>query len=319
VLDIRRIDHVSVAVPELAAAVELLTGLFGFAAPGQPQPWPGFRGVTLQVPGRSRLRWEVLEPDGPDSHLHRFLDGPAGPGLHHVTCYLPDVPAAALELRRLDVEPWGYEPPRAHVADPQRSSSRGVVYLHPRGGGQGTLFQLLGGPPREDPPHDAPAGSLGIVAVDHVAHAGPDADALVGWYARVLGFRTVARFAADEGVPFERRLLAVPSGQLRWEVLAPPRSPVEGGAAPPMSAPLAAAGPLAHFLAQRGPGLHHVAFEVRDWEAARNACERWGVELFGEREGVSARGRWAEAFLRPADVFGVLVQLGWQERPGAWA
>ncbi len=313
-LDIRRIDHVSIAVPQLAPAVELLTGLFGFAPLRWPRPWPGFRGVALQVPGRSRMRWEALEPDGPASYLHRFLDGAAGPGLHHVTSYVPDVPAAAQELRRLGIEPWGYEAPSAYVADPQPSSGHGVAHLHPRGGGQGTLFQLFGGPPHEDPPYDAPAGSLGIVAVDHVAHAAPDADALAGWYARVLGFRTLARVAAWAGAPFERRLLAVPGGQLRWEVLAPPRPAAEGGAPP-----AGADGPLARFLEERGPGLHHVAFEVRDWEAALGACDRWGVELFGEREGVGARGRWAEVFLRPADVFGVLVQLGWQERPGAWA
>lgn len=314
-LDIRRIDHVSIGVPALAAAIELLTGLFGFAALESPQPWPGFHGVALRVPGRSRLRWEALEPDGPESYLHRFLDGPAGPGLHHVTCYVPDVPAAVAELHRLGVETWGYEPPRAHVADPLRASSHGVAYLHPRGGGQGALFQLLGGPPHEDPPFEAPAGSLGIVAVDHVAHAAPDADALADWYARVLGFRTLARLPADEGAPFERRLLAVPSGQLRWEVLAPPPI-VEARAGGSFDGE---AGPLARFLDERGPGLHHVAFEVRDWGAALAACDRWDVELFGEREGVGARGRWTEAFLRPADVFGVLVQLGWQERPGAWA
>ncbi len=310
-LRIRRIDHISIAVPELAPALELLNGLFGFATIERPRPWPGFTGVALQVPGRSRLRWEVLEPDGPDSYLHRFLDGPAGPGLHHVASYVPDVPAAVVELERLGVPTWGYEPPRSYApaSERERSSSHGVAYLHPRGGGQGTLFQFFGGPPHDDPPVDAPPGSLGIVGVDHLAHAAADAAALAAWYARVLGFLPLAHAPASEGQPFERRLLAAPTGQLRWEVLSTPSLPGEA----------AATGPFARFLGERGPGLHHAAFEVRDWEAALAACERWGVGIIGERQGDGQSGRWAEAFLRPADVFGMLVQIGWQERSGAWA
>ena len=65
--------------------------------------------------------------------------------------------------------------------------------------------------------------------------------------------------------------------------------------------------PVGRFLAQRGPGVHHVAYQVEDLEVAvRSHCEA-GCDLAGAiRPGVHG-GR--VAFLHPRSMGGVLTEL----------
>src|SRR4029079_19140524 len=96
----------------------------------------------------SGLGWEVLAPNGPNSYLHRFLQGPSGPGIHHVAMRVPDIQAAAASLRAEGSEPWGMRErdvptengdARPHDDDEEHG---GVAYIHPRQGGNGFLYQL---------------------------------------------------------------------------------------------------------------------------------------------------------------------------------
>ncbi|CAA9546667.1 MAG: Methylmalonyl-CoA epimerase, partial [uncultured Thermomicrobiales bacterium] len=74
-------------------------------------------------------------------------------------------------------------------------------------------------------------------------------------------------------------------------------------------APLSAGGPLAQTLAKRGPGLHHVAYEVADIAAALAACRAAGVQLIDETPRPGLHTGWLVAFLHPRSCGGVLTEL----------
>src|SRR5262249_28346029 len=97
-----------------------------------------------------------------------------------------------------------------------------------------------------------PAGSIAAMeprGIHHLGVAVADLDEAVGTYERLLGARVEHRAAVPEqGV--EAASMRVGSG--RVELLA-----ALGGETP-----------VGKFLANRGPGMHHVAYEVEDVEAA---------------------------------------------------
>jgi methylmalonyl-CoA/ethylmalonyl-CoA epimerase len=66
--------------------------------------------------------------------------------------------------------------------------------------------------------------------------------------------------------------------------------------------------PVGKFLARRGEGFHHVAFEVEDIEAALARLKKHGVELVDEEPKLGAGGT-RTAFVHPKGAFGVLTEL----------
>ena len=66
--------------------------------------------------------------------------------------------------------------------------------------------------------------------------------------------------------------------------------------------------PVGKFLAKRGEGLHHVAFQVEDIEAALAELGRDGVLLIDEEPRIGARGT-RMAFVHPKSAHGVLTEL----------
>ena len=62
------------------------------------------------------------------------------------------------------------------------------------------------------------------------------------------------------------------------------------------------------FLAKRGPGMHHIAVEVKDIHASLAALKNKGARLIDEtpRAGV---GGCLVAFVHPSSVNGVLLEL----------
>jgi methylmalonyl-CoA/ethylmalonyl-CoA epimerase len=71
--------------------------------------------------------------------------------------------------------------------------------------------------------------------------------------------------------------------------------------------------PVGRFLERRGEGVHHVAYEVEDLEAALRELKRSGVQLVDEEPRRGAGGT-RVAFLHPKSAFGVLTEL--VELPG---
>jgi methylmalonyl-CoA epimerase len=66
--------------------------------------------------------------------------------------------------------------------------------------------------------------------------------------------------------------------------------------------------PVGRFLAKRGPGMHHVAYEVADIDAALAELAEHGAELIDEepREGLFGL---EVAFVHPDSVHGVLSEV----------
>ena len=71
--------------------------------------------------------------------------------------------------------------------------------------------------------------------------------------------------------------------------------------------------PVGRFLARRGEGVHHVAFQVKNLEAALARLKKTGVEVVDEEPKVGAGGT-RTAFVHPKGAFGVLTEL--VELPG---
>jgi methylmalonyl-CoA/ethylmalonyl-CoA epimerase len=66
--------------------------------------------------------------------------------------------------------------------------------------------------------------------------------------------------------------------------------------------------PVGRFLAKRGPGLHHVAYQVADIDSALQALRAAGVRLIDEAPRQGIRGS-RVAFLHPAGSGGALTEL----------
>ena len=125
--------------------------------------------------------------------------------------------------------------------------------------------------------------------IHHLGVAVEDLDQAVTTYERIFGARLEHRETVlDQGV--EAALLRVGDG--RVELLAS----------------LGGETPVGKFLTKRGPGMHHVAYEVADVRAAIGELADQGVELVDEEPRQGLFGL-EVAFLHPDAVGGVLSEL----------
>ncbi|HEY1451251.1 MAG TPA: methylmalonyl-CoA epimerase [Solirubrobacteraceae bacterium] len=73
-------------------------------------------------------------------------------------------------------------------------------------------------------------------------------------------------------------------------------------------APLGPDTPVGKFLAKNGPGLHHVAYQVKDIDATLRALEQAGLKLIDEQPRTGIRGS-RVAFMHPRSTAGVLTEI----------
>ena len=66
--------------------------------------------------------------------------------------------------------------------------------------------------------------------------------------------------------------------------------------------------PVAKFLADRGPGIHHLAFLVKDIETEKAVLAAKGYRPLTESPTLGARGKLVQ-FFHPKDTAGVLIEL----------
>lgn len=74
-----------------------------------------------------------------------------------------------------------------------------------------------------------------------------------------------------------------------------------------------AEGPIGKFVANKGPGIHHICLEVDDIEAALAELLAAGYRLIDEKPRVGAGGC-RVAFVHPKSCGGVLLELAERER-----
>ena len=73
-------------------------------------------------------------------------------------------------------------------------------------------------------------------------------------------------------------------------------------------APLGPDTPVGKFLAKRGPGIHHVAYQTDDINAALEQVRAAGLELIDEQPRTGIRGT-RVAFVHPRSTGGVLTEI----------
>jgi methylmalonyl-CoA/ethylmalonyl-CoA epimerase len=125
--------------------------------------------------------------------------------------------------------------------------------------------------------------------IHHVGLAVADLDEAVATYERLFGGRLEHRVHVEEqGV----EAVSVRVGWSRVELLAP----------------LGEDTPVGKFLAKRGPGMHHVAYEVEDVRVVLRDLVRHGAELI---DAEPRRGMFGleVAFVHPDSVHGVLTEV----------
>lgn len=72
--------------------------------------------------------------------------------------------------------------------------------------------------------------------------------------------------------------------------------------------PTAADSPIAGFLEKNGPGIHHLAYEVTDIEAAIRHLEEQGARMIDRQPRSGAHGA-KIAFIHPKSSNGVLTEI----------
>jgi methylmalonyl-CoA/ethylmalonyl-CoA epimerase len=125
--------------------------------------------------------------------------------------------------------------------------------------------------------------------IHHLGVAVEDLDEALATYARLFDATLEQRGAVpDQGV----EAAAVLVGAGRVELLAALEEDT----------------PVGRFLARRGPGMHHVAYEVEDVRAALAELSERGAELIDEapRQGLFGL---EVAFVDPDSVHGVLAEV----------
>ena len=128
-----RLNHVAIAVPDLAKAAEVYRGMLGATvSPPQDEPAHGVRVVFVELPN---TKLELLEPLGDRSPITAFLDKNPSGGMHHVCYEVADILAARDHLLAQGARVLGDGNPRigAH--------GKPVLFLHPKDF-CGTLVEL---------------------------------------------------------------------------------------------------------------------------------------------------------------------------------
>ena len=125
--------------------------------------------------------------------------------------------------------------------------------------------------------------------LDHVGIAVSDIEDALKFYRDALGLEIEApEDVVSQGV----RAHFIPAGEAALELLEATTQD----------------SPIARFVAQKGPGLHHITLRVDDISAALEQLKGHGVRLIDQTPRPGADGSLV-AFIHPAAAHGVLVEL----------
>ncbi|WAH39048.1 methylmalonyl-CoA epimerase [Alicyclobacillus dauci] len=134
----------------------------------------------------------------------------------------------------------------------------------------------------------ADAGNEDVDALDHVGIAVHNLEESIQLYERAFGLKLERiETVQDQGV----QVAFLSAGSTHLELLSP----------------LNEDSSVAKFLDKRGPGLHHLAFAVRDIHAALASAKAKGLRLIDESPRQGAGGKQV-AFLHPKSTGGVLTE-----------
>lgn len=128
-----------------------------------------------------------------------------------------------------------------------------------------------------------------IKKISHIAVVVPDLEEALGFWVETLGLPLAhMEHVADQGVD----VAFLPSGESELELL----EPISDNSG------------VARYLNKRGPGVHHICFEVEDIESTLARLRVAGVPLINEEATIGTGGK-KIAFIHPKGTGGVLVEL----------
>jgi methylmalonyl-CoA/ethylmalonyl-CoA epimerase len=128
-----------------------------------------------------------------------------------------------------------------------------------------------------------------IKRIDHIAIVVDDLDSALGFWRDALGLE----LQAVEDIPEQASTVAfMPAGGSEVELVKPTTD--DSG--------------VARYLQKRGPGIHHICFEVENIDSALAELKAKGVRLINETPLTGADGK-RLAFIHPESTHGVLVEL----------
>ncbi len=130
---IGRLNHVAIAVPDLAKGTEVYRAMLG-AKVSAPQAEPA-HGVTVVFVDLPNTKIELLEPLGDDSPIAGFLEKNSSGGIHHVCYEVDDILATRDRLQAQGARVLGDGTPKTGA------HGKPVLFLHPKDF-CGTLVEL---------------------------------------------------------------------------------------------------------------------------------------------------------------------------------
>jgi methylmalonyl-CoA/ethylmalonyl-CoA epimerase len=128
-----------------------------------------------------------------------------------------------------------------------------------------------------------------IKGINHIAIVVEDIEAALVFWRDDLGLH----LSHVEDVPSEKAVVAFLPLQESEVELVKPTSDQSG---------------VARYLARRGPGIHHICFEVDDIEEMLESLHSKGVRLINETP-ITGTGGKKIAFIHPDSTHGVLIEL----------
>ncbi len=128
-----------------------------------------------------------------------------------------------------------------------------------------------------------------IKRINHIAIVVDDMDRALTFWRDALGLK----LDHIEDIPEQESMVAfLPTGESEVELVQPTSE--DSG--------------VARYLQKRGPGMHHICFEVEDIQASLEQLKGKGVRLINETPMTGAGGK-KMAFIHPESAYGVLVEL----------
>lgn len=128
-----------------------------------------------------------------------------------------------------------------------------------------------------------------VKRIDHIALVVGDIDKALEFWQDGLGMK----LSHMEEVPSEQSIVAfLPAKESEVELVSP----------------TAENSGVARFLKKRGPGMHHICFEVYNIEETMAHLRSKGVRLINEKPEIGTGGK-KIAFIHPESTNGVLVEL----------
>jgi methylmalonyl-CoA/ethylmalonyl-CoA epimerase len=130
-MNIKRIDHVAIAVPDIAEALGFFQTSLGLRV--DRTDFEAGQGVKIAFMPVGETEMELVEPVESDSGVARFLEK-RGPGIHHICLEVEDLDAALATMRANGAQLINEVPYTTNCG-------RRIAFIHPKSS-FGVLIEL---------------------------------------------------------------------------------------------------------------------------------------------------------------------------------